>query len=356
MLNSVIRFALRQPVLIAAIAMFIFVMGGREAFLIIRGDENAQLPIDVFPDLNRPRVVVITEAHGLAPEEVETLITIPLESALNGATGVLDVRSSSGIGISVIYVEFDWDTDIFKDRQVVTERLAIAASQLPEDVQPQLAPISSIMGQIVMIGMSIDKNHKGAKTSLLELRQHADWTVRRRLLAIPGVAQVFTMGGENGGARQVQVLVDPNQLRRLGVTLHQVETAVAESNQNSTGGYLIRGPNESLVRILGRLDTTGDQELQDLKLLVVDGHRDPPVLLGQVARIVNGPEISRGTAAVEGKPAVMLTIAKQPGADTRKLTREILKELKELKSAFEDTHPDIRIETDIYRQDQFIDR
>ena len=353
MLNSVIRFALRQPVLIAAVAMFVFVMGGREAILIIGGDENAQLPIDVFPDLNRPRVVVITEAHGLAPEEVETLITIPLESSLNGATGVLDVRSSSGIGISVIYVEFDWGTDIFKDRQVVTERLAIAVSQLPEDVQPQLAPISSIVGQIVMAGMSIDENHEGTKTSLLELRQHADWTVRRRLLAIPGVAQVFTMGGENGGARQVQVLIDPNQLRRLGVTLHQVEIAVAESNQNSTGGYLIRGASEALVRILGRLDTSGDQELQDLKLLVVDGNRDPPVLLGQVARIVNGREISRGTAAVEGKPAVMLTIAKQPGADTRRLTAEILEVLKDLKSSLPD---DVIIDTSIYRQDEFIDR
>jgi len=345
MLNGIIRFSLKQPVLIIAFAVAVLAVGGREIM---------RLPIDVFPDLNRPRVVVITEAHGMAPEEVETLITIPLESALNGATGVLDVRSSSGIGISVIYVEFDWGTDIFTDRQVVAERLAVAASQLPEGIQPQLAPIASIMGQIVMAGMSVDEDADvDEKTDLLKLRQIADWTVRRRLLAIPGVAQVFTMGGEQGGARQVQVLVNPNELRRLGITLHQVETALQQSNQNTTGGYLVRGSKESLVRVLGRLDTTGEQELQDLRLLVIEGTRDPPVLLGQVARIVNGPEISRGTAAVEGKPAVMLTIAKQPGADTRRLTEKILEALKELESSLPS---DVKIDTDIYRQDQFIDR
>ena len=342
MLNHIIRFSLRQPLLIAALALAVLVIGGREI---------SQLPIDVFPDLNRPRVVLLTEAPGLAPEEVETLITIPLESALNGATGVIAVRSSSGIGLSVIYVEFDWGTDIYTDRQVVAERLVLASDRLPEGIQPQLAPISSIMGQIMMVGMTVDETASDDPTSMLELRQLADWVVRRRLLTIPGVAQVFTMGGEGGGARQVQVLVNPDSLRQLDVSLHQVEKAVGESNENATGGYLIRGPNELLVRSLGRLDTT--ESLEDLELLVVDGERDPPVLLHQLARIRNGPEISRGTAASDGSPAVMVTIAKQPEADTQKLSKAIDAAIDELRSSLP---KDIRLDTNVFRQDVFIER
>ena len=357
MLNTIIRFSLRHPMLILAMAVLLLVVGSREA---------TQLPIDVFPDLNRPRVVIITEAPGLAPEEVETLINIPLESVLNGATGVEDVRSSAGIGISVIFVEFAWGTNIYIDRQVVNERLDLVSDRMPPGVQPRPAPISSIMGQIMLIGMHLEQPSDAAqsdapaaagetpaaagetpsRTTMLELREMADWVVKRRLLNIRGIAQVFAMGGEGGGQRQVQVLINPNQLRRVGVTLHQVERALAESNENATGGYVELGPRRLLVRSLGRIES-----IEDLQSLVVDGQRSPPVLLHQVARVVNGPEIPMGTAAVNGREAVMLMVVKQPGADTRALTREVLKALDELQLP-----DDVRINPNVYRMDRFIDR
>lgn len=220
MLNAIIRFSLRQRLLVVAISLFLLGFGTWN---------SVNMDIDVFPDLNRPRVVVMTEAPGMAPEEVEALITFPLETALNGANGVEAVRSSSGVGISVIYVEFDWGTDIYNDRQIVMERLQLAQDRMPKGIKPQLAPISSIMGQIIMIGMWSE----GGKSSPLEVRTLADWVVRQRLLTIPGVSQVFTMGG---GRKQFQVLVNPDELLRYGVTLHDVKRAVSESNQNATGG------------------------------------------------------------------------------------------------------------------------
>lgn len=219
MLNAMIRFALRQQMFVMVVAVFLMGYGTWQAW---------QATIDVFPDLNRPRVVIMTEAPGLAPEEVETLVTFPIETAINGANGVQAVRSSSGIGISVIYVEFDWGTDIYTDRQIVMERLQLVQDRMPAGVVPTLAPISSIMGQILMLGMWSEDG----KTNPVELRTLADWVVRQRLLTVPGVSQVFTMGG---GRKQFQVLVDPDALLQYGVTLHQVKQAVVESNQNATG-------------------------------------------------------------------------------------------------------------------------
>lgn len=341
MLNAVIRFSLRNQLLVLGLAVAVMAAGVWSATV---------MPIDVFPDLDRPRVVVMTEAPGLAPEEVESLITFPLETAFNGANGVIAVRSASGIGLSVIYVEFDYGTDIYVDRQVVTERLAMVADRMPEGVQPQLAPIASIMGQVLVLGMWSE----GGVTDPIELRTRADWVLRQRLLTVPGVAQVFTMGG---GRKQFQVLVNAEAQRRYGVTLAEIREAIASSNQNATGGYLDQqGPNELLVRALGRVQSIED--LQKVPVTVRDGR---PVTLAEVARIVEGPQIKRGDGsayvrengeAFSGGPAVILTISKQPGADTRQLHQGVMDAVAEMRGAL---GADIRVEP-VYAQRAFIDR
>lgn len=341
MLNAIIRFALRQRLLVIAAALFLVGYGTWQAM-------KAQ--IDVFPDLNRPRVVIMTEAPGLAPEEVETLITFPIETTMNGANGVQAVRSSSGVGISVVYVEFDWGTDIYNDRQIVNERLQLVQERMPEGVKPTLAPISSIMGQILMLGMWSDNN----STEPLELRTLGDWVVRQRLLTIPGVSQVFTMGG---GRKQFQVLVDPDAMLRYGVTLHEVKQAVQNSNENATGGYLDeQGPNELLVRALGRV-----QSIEDLQKVVVTMREGRPIALAQIARVVEGPQVKRGDSAAfvrgddgkfSGGPAVILTINKQPGADTRRVTDDVMAAIDDLRPSLPS---DLRIEP-LYTQKSFIDR
>jgi HME family heavy-metal exporter len=277
----------------------------------------------------------------MAPEEVETLITFPLESALNGASGVEAVRSSSGVGQSIIYVEFGWGTDMYVDRQIVSEKIALAADRMPEGIRPQLAPISSVMGQIMLIGMYSE----GGVTDPIRVRTLADWVVRQRLLTVSGVAQVVTMGG---GRLQYQVLVNPEALIKYDVTLSEVEVALSRANANATGGYLEVGPNEFLVRSLGRL-----QQTSDLERVVVKPDPERPVLLHQVARIVEGAQVKRGEAAVDGTPSVMLIVSKQPGADTRALTDEIVKALDALKPPA--LPPDIRLNPSVYQQKGFID-
>ncbi len=340
MLNAIIRFSLRHQLLVLALSAFVLFYGGWQL---------TTLPVDVFPDLNRPRVTVMVEAHGMAPEEVESLITIPLESALNGATGVQSVRSSSGVGMSVLWVEFDWGTDIFNDRQVVAEKISQVGERLPPGIHPELAPIASLMGQIMIIGMWSEDG----TTPPLELRTLADWSVRQRLLALPGVSQVFTMGG---GRKQFQVLVDPEQLLQYNVSLANVEEALGNSNSNVTGGYLDdQGPNEYLVRALGRVQSIADLE----KLVVKSGER--PVLLKQVAQVVEGAQVKRGDSSAyvkqddgtfSGGKAVVLTISKQPEVDTRTLTNDILAALADLQISLPD---DVHIATDLYQQKKFID-
>ncbi|MFH1304453.1 MAG: efflux RND transporter permease subunit [Planctomycetota bacterium] len=325
-----------------AFSLFLIGFGTWQAF---------SMGIDVFPNLNRPRVVVMTEAPGMAPEEVESLITFPLETTLNGATGVQAVRSSSGVGISIIYVEFEWGTDIYNDRQVVNERLQLVTDRLPDGVKPQLAPISSIMGQIMMLGMWSE----GDKTSPLEVRTLADWVVRQRLLTIPGVSQVFTMGG---GRKQFQVLVNPEALVKFGITLHDVRQACEQSNQNATGGYLDeQGPNEFLVRALGRIQT-----LEDLEKVVITTPKGRPIVLSQVAKVIEGAQVKRGDSSAfvkqedgtfSGGSAVVLTVNKQPDADTRRVTLDVLQALKDLKPSLP---ADIRIQPELYSQKSFIDR
>ncbi len=340
MLNATIRFSLHNRLLVIVAALLLLGYGGWQA---------TRLPIDVFPNLNRPRVVVMTEAPGLAPEEVETLITFPIETVLNGATGVQAVRSSSGIGLSVIYVEFDWGTNIYNDRQIVAERLALASEILPANVSPQLMPISSIMGQIMMVGMT-----SGGDTSPMELRTYADWVVRQRLLTIPGVAQVIVMGGDR---KQFQVLVDPDLLLRYGVTLREVKQAIEASNQNTAGGYLDeQGPNEFLVRSLGRVGST-----EEIGNIVVRQRDRQSITLAQVARIAEGAQVSRGDSAafardergeMVGGRSVVLTILKQPQADTRRVTDLVAAALADMGDSLPS---DVRILPKLYEQKAFID-
>ena len=331
-MNALIKFALHNRLLIVCLSLITLVAGSITM---------ASLPIDIFPSLTRPRVTVMTECPGLSPEEVETLVTLPLEVAFNGATGVEAVRSSSGIGLSVIYVEFGWNTNIYVARQIVNERIAIVRDRMPETVKPELAPISSIMGQIVMVGMY----SKDGSTKPMDVRTLADWAVRPRLLTIPGVAQVITMGG---GRKQYQVKVDAAKLQTFDVSLEEVEQALIESNQNATGGYLERGSREFLVRGIGRV-----QSLDDLEQLVVKSHGERSILLRDVAKAVEAPQVKRGDTSVNGHPAVVLTIAKQPTADTRALTDKITNALHELQASLP---PDIVIEPELYQQREFIDR
>ncbi len=298
-----------------------------------------RMPVDVFPDLTAPTVTILTEAHGLAPQEVETLVTIPIESAVNGATAVRRVRSSSSIGYSIVWVEFEWDTDIYIARQIVNEKLQLVASQIPPDLgPPTLAPISSIMGEILFLGLTSER-HSG-----MEVRDTADWVLRKRLLSVPGVAQVIPIGGE---VKQFQVLVDPVKLQALDVTFEEVMHAVKESNSNSSGGFLLQGAQESLIRGLGRVNVA-----QDIERIAVTVREDVPVQVGQLGKVVVGPALKRGEGSASGKPAVILAVLKQPTANTLNLTREIDHRLDEIEATLPEG---MQIERQLFRQSVFIE-
>ncbi len=330
-LDGLIRWSLVNRLLVLVGAVVISVYGALVA---------ARMPVDVFPDLTAPTVTVITEAHGLAPQEVESLVTFPIESSVNGATGVRRVRSASGIGISVVWVEFDWGTDIHVARQTVTEKLQTATAQLPRDVRPPtLAPISSVMGEIMFIGLTSER-HAG-----MEVREFADATLARRLRAIPGVAQVVPIGG---GVRQFHVLVDPHKLLAFHLSVDDVVHALAESNQNSTGGFQVRGAQETLIRGIGRL--TGKQDIEDV---VISAPGGTAVRVKQVARVVIEPAIKRGEGSASGKPAVILGITRQPGSNTLALTAAIDRQL----DAIETELPaGMALDRHLFRQADFIER
>ncbi len=455
MLNAVIRFALRYRFLIVFLSLAAMVYG---SYII------ATMPIDIFPDLDRPRVVIITECPGYAPEDVETLVTFPLESALNGATGVESVRSQSGPGISVIYVNFQWGTDVYVDRQIVQERLG--SVRLPEDVTPQMAPISSLMGQVLFIGLAYKEgprggvlaplsrsdylaelvrepeNHKvklfvwnskddqgrqidnpkdwqlvdlthrevtlswnqqqeitetekesitrqmtlhssreggfvgsgqdlpqeqvflsryqyqttlsvsGKEYALewsdqrhrqMELRTMADWVVRLRLLKVSGVAQVIAMGG---GRKQYQVLVNPKELVRHGVALEDITEKLAQNNLNASGGWAEKGDKEQPIRFLGRISP---EKIAQVPIKVTE---ERVVTLGKVARVVEGPQLKRGDASVNGQLGVVMMITKQPGVDTRQLTTEITEALKDLETSLP---ANVEINSELFQMKRFID-
>jgi CzcA family heavy metal efflux pump len=327
MFDWLIRFSLKNRLVVVAAAALVLVYGTYSLLM---------LPVDVFPDLNRPTVTIMTEAEGLAPEEVETLVTVPLERVLNGAPGVERVRSTSGIGLSVVYVEFEWSTDIYRNRQLVAERLASAAEQLPEGITPQMGPVASIMGEIMLVGV------QGEGVSPMDLRTQADWVIRPRLLTIPGVAQVIPIGGE---VRQVHVIVDPAKLAGAGISLEDVAKAVEEANKNATGGYVDRRGLEFLVRALGRAGPA------DIAKTVVAMNNGVPVLLAQVARVEEGARVKRGDASVNAKPAVILSVQKQPGADTVALTAQIDRAVKDLERSMPQG---ITLNPNLFRQATFI--
>jgi HME family heavy-metal exporter len=442
MLNAIIRFSLRYRMLVVVISLAMLIYGSYLA---------TTMPIDVFPDLDRPRVIIITESPGLATEEVETLVTQPIEIALLGANGVKDVRSQTTAGLNVIYIEFDWKTEIRAARQTVQERLSSLEGVLPAGIRPQMTPPSSIMGQIViagiyrqqgpnggeltaidktdylaeLVGVSIDdfrlmigdgenreskienlksklrlwraddrrhetwkevefsiddfrspideadvasvditiddpqskiKNQQSKilvpteQQRLMALRTMSDWVIRPRILKVTGVAEVFQMGADR---KQYQILVDPTALLEYGVTLQDVERALQESNINTSGGFAITGETERPIRILGRLGPDSRVVLEDLRKVPVKVHERRTILLGQVARVVEGPQFKRGDGSVNGRPGVVFTIVKQPHVDTRALTDSVTAAFEEAEASLP---ADIVVNTELFQLKNFIDR
>jgi len=330
MLSAAIRFSLKNRVLVLAGALMLMGYGAYTA---------VGLPVDVFPDLNRPTVTVMTEAGGLSPEEVELGVTRPIETAMNGAPGVDRVRSSSGIGLSIVWVEFAWGTDVWLNRQQIGERLRAIENELPPGVEPELAPVSSIMGEIMLVGMTSE----GGVTEPSELRALADFDVRRRLLAVRGVAQVMVLGG---GLRQLRVRVDPMKLAQFGVSFEEVAVATGLAQANTTGGFLDRQNQEYLVRNIAR--TTDVARIAET---VIASRNGVAVTLGMVAELSLGPGVKRGDAGVNGQPAVVMSIQKQPGASTIDLTHAVDEALAELDASLP---ADVTLTT-LFRQSSFIE-
>ncbi|WP_257455268.1 efflux RND transporter permease subunit [Archangium lipolyticum] len=339
-MNHLIRWSIDNRLLVVAACVLLLVLGVETA---------RKMPVDVFPDLTAPTVTVLTEAHGLAPEEVETLVTFPIETSVNGATGVRRVRSASGVGISIVWVEFDWGTDIYTARQVVNEKLQLVASQLPPDVPPPtLAPISSVMGEILFLSVSWNEDAlapdaAGREAQMMEARSAADWVLRKRLLSVAGVSQVVPIGG---AVKQYQVLLRPESLQALAVSFEQVAHALRTTNQNSSGGFYVEGGQEYLLRAVGRA-----RGLEDIANTVVTVRGGQPITVGQVADVRVGARPKRGEGSANAKPAVILAVMKQPDANTLELTRRLDAVLDDIQRTLPQG---LVINRHIFRQSDFI--
>ena len=331
MLNKIIYYSLHNRLIILTASILLMVAG---IFVTSRTE------VDVFPDLNAPTVVVMTEASGLAAEEVEQLVTFPIETSINGAAGVRRVRSSSTNGFSIVWVEFDWDTDVYLARQIVSERLATVSEELPDNVnRPVMGPQSSILGEVLIIGLTADS------TSMMDLRTLADWTIRPRLLSTGGVAQVAVLGGD---VKEFQILLDHGKMKHYGVTLQEVMAVTEEMNRNENGGVIYEYGNEYIVR--GMLSTT---DIEQLSTALVKKIGDMPVLLRDVAEVKIGyQEPKLGTASVRGKNAVLVTVTKQPETNTLELTEKLEAAMKDLQKSMPQ---DVKVYTDIFKQSNFIE-
>jgi CzcA family heavy metal efflux pump len=329
MIEKSINWSLRSRLLVFVTALLLLLWGGYETL---------RMPVDVFPDLTAPTVTVVAEAHGMAPQEVENLITRPIESALNGAAGVRRVRSSTGIGIAVVWVEFEWGTDIYQARQIVNEKLQLANSSLPQDqAPPVLAPITSIMGEIMFIALHSDRH------DLMELKTAADWTLRPRLLAVPGVAEVIPNGGQT---RQYQVNLDPIKLAAYQVSVDEVIDAVSMTNKNVSAGFYVDGGQEVLIHGEGRVSNVDD--IEETLVVMRDGL---PILVRQLGEVKTGPAPTRGTAGYNGKEAVIIGIQKQPVANTLELTGRLDTVLDDIQASLPEG---MQIDKQLFRQADFI--
>lgn len=331
MLDLLIRYALRHRMLVTSMTALIAVYG----FYVL-----TKLPVDVFPDLNKPTVTILTESNGMAPEEIETFVSLPLETALNGLPGVTRVRSTSGIGLSVVYVEFDWGTDIYRNRQLVGEKLSLIREKLPRNAIATMGPIASIMGEIQLIGLT----SPDGSVSPLDLRTTADWIFRPRLLSIPGVAQVIPMGG---GVKQFQILISAKKLQLTRLALEDVEAHLSSISINTTGGFINKDGKEYLIRNLG---TT--KSLDEIENSVVGLHFGKPILVKDIAKVQIGPGIKRGDASVNGSKAVLMSVHKQPGANTIELTKKIDEAVLEIEK---NLPKGMKVERDLFKQSHFIE-
>jgi HME family heavy-metal exporter len=335
MFNWIVRYSLHNRLFVLALAALLMAYGTLTAL---------RTPVDVFPDLNKPVITVLTEAGGMAPEEVEQLVTFPIETALNGMPGVTRVRSTSGVGLSILYAEFDWGTDIYRNRQLVAERLALVREQLPDGIVPVMGPVSSIMGEIMLVALPLAAGDAaGAAANAMKAREYADFVLRPRLLSIPGVSQVIPIGGD---VRQLRVEPDTARMAQFGVSLTQVEQALRGFAGNAGGGFIDLNSREYLIRHLSRTN-----RVEDLAGLAVAWKDGRPILLEQVARVSYAAALKRGDAGYNGVPAVVVSVQKQPAADTVKLTAEIEKAIAELKQGLPAGLAEPRV---LFRQADFI--